>query len=214
VPGRYHTIEYIRTISGTNNYQIQEPVYPKLHLALNKKFRTTFPPDKMKIILTPGGAQNLINGGQLRRWGIESYAELAERFYAEGFEIYLIGSSSDEWVLEFFKKIPVTSLIGQTTLTDVISVYNACDLLVCHDTGLMHLAKLTNIKTIALFGPVNPKERVGKNENICTIWKGEHLYCSPCYNGKSFSDCSNNICMKNISTEEVFSFARNLLNKK
>jgi heptosyltransferase-2 len=76
-------------------------------------------------------------------------------------------------------------------------------LLVTHDTGTLHLAKLSGIKIIALFGPVNPKERIGINENIEIIWGGTELPCSPCYNGKEFAKCANNVCMKNISVQSV-----------
>lgn len=206
VPGRYHAAEYTRLIHEIDDWQIPEPVIPKINPKPDKLIIELLEESKYpKFILTPGGAQNLINGGLQRRWPIEHYyflaKSLSERF--ENCSIILTGSKDDVWAYDTFKEIPVINLIGKTSLIELISLYNKCDLLITHDTGLLHIAKLSEIRTIALFGPVNPMERVGKNENIDWIWIGNELPCSPCYNGKSFADCENNICMKNISVEMV-----------
>jgi heptosyltransferase II len=206
VKGRYHASEYARLIHDIDDWQVQEPVLSKISLPPNSRIDEYI--DKLnhpRFILVPAGAKNLINGGLQRRWPIEYYRSLAEQLITKykGSSLILAGSKDDNWVLEHFKNLPVISLIGETTLTDLIYLYNKCDLLITHDTGLFHLAKLSSIKTLALFGPVNPMEMAGNHKNINWIWKGAELPCSPCYDGKSFAECSNNICMKNISVEEV-----------
>jgi heptosyltransferase II len=206
VKGRYHASEYARLINGLDNWQIQEPVLPVITLSPNSIIDERI--DKLnhpRFILVPAGAKNLINGGLQRRWPVEYYALLAKNLIAKykDCSIILAGSKDDSWAYESFKDLPVTNLIGETTLIDVIYLYNKCDILITHDTGLFHLAKLSTIKAVALFGPVNPMEMAGNHKNINIIWKGWELPCSPCYDGKSFAGCSNNICMKNISVEMV-----------
>jgi heptosyltransferase II len=206
IKGRYHASEYARLIHEIDDWQVPEPVLPEIKLKSNSKIDQCI--DKLKqprFILVPAGAKNLINGGLQRRWPVEYYSSLAKQLktiYTDC-SIILAGSKDDGWAFEYFKDIRVTNLIGETSLTDLIYLYNKCDLLITHDTGLFHLAKLSNIKAITLFGPVNPLEMVGNHNNINWIWIGAALPCSPCYDGKSFADCSNNICMKNISVEMV-----------
>jgi heptosyltransferase-2 len=206
VKGRYHAAEYARLIHDIDDWQVPEPVLPEISLPPNSRIDEYI--DKLnrpRFILVPAGAKNLINGGLQRRWPIEYYRSLAEQLITKykDCSIILAGSKDDNWVLEYFKNLPVISLIGETSLTDLIYLYNKCDLLITHDTGLFHLAKLSNIETLVLFGPVNPMEMAGGHKNVNWIWKGAELSCSPCYDGKSFAECSNNICMKYISVEEV-----------
>jgi heptosyltransferase-2 len=207
VQGRYHAAEYARLINNADDWKITEPVFPKIQIPQEPKIEKLIGESNgSRIILTPGGAQNLINGGAQRKWPIENYVLLAKTMIEKynNTKIILAGSENDKYAGNSFNKLPVVNLIGKTTLTDIISLYNRCKLLITHDTGLLHLAKLSGIYTIALFGPVNPVERIGINERIDAIWLGNELPCSPCYNGKSFADCENNICMKNISVDMIF----------
>jgi lipopolysaccharide heptosyltransferase II len=206
VQGRYHGSEYARLVHNKDDWEMPEPVFPKILLSEDKEVEKLISESKGKrIILTPGGAQNLINGGIQRKWPIENYVALTKALITKfkDISIILAGSESDRYAITNFDGLPIINLIGRTSLIVLIQLYNKCKLLITHDTGLLHLAKLSEIHTIALFGPVNPVERVGKNERIDAIWLGNTLPCAPCYNGKSFSDCGNNICMKNISVAMV-----------
>jgi len=206
IPGRYHADEYSRMILTHNDWQITPSSLPKYYLSdisniasyINKK-------DTPIIILAPGGAKNILRQDDLRRWKIEKYVELAKELIDNNYSVILTGSENDDWASDFFSKLEVTDLIGKTSLSDLIYLLNKASVVVTHDTGILHLAKLSNIKIIALFGPVNPKERIGVRENVDLIWGGINLPCSPCYDGKNFADCKNNICMNNISVSEVIS---------
>ena len=216
VKGRYHAVEYARLIHGMDNWKMPEPVFPKIiPTQVNHIDELLGELKNKKIILTPGGAQNIINDGIQRKWPTENYSLLTKVLLEkiDRCSIIIVGSKSDEYVVDSFKNLPVINLIGKTSLTDLIYLYNKCNLLITHDTGLMHIAKLSDIRSIALFGPVNPIERVGKNEKIEIIWPGKDLPCSPCYDGKSFADCENNICMKNISVKIVFDQTVELLER-
>jgi heptosyltransferase-2 len=211
---RYHAEEYARLVHGIDDWQTPEPVLPKISLKANIRIDNfTNKLERPRFILVPAGAKNLINGGLQRRWPVEYYSSLAEKLVSKykNCAIILAGSKDDNWAYEYFKALPVINLIGETELLDLIYLYNKCDMLITHDTGLFHFAKFTDIKTITLFGPVNPMEMAGNYQNITWIWKGAELPCSPCYDGKSFADCSNNICMKNISVNMVMEKVEEIL---
>ena len=214
VQGRYHAVEYARLIHNMDDWEMPESVFPQITVGQVKFIdKLLAESNNKRIILTPGGAQNIINDGIQRKWPTENYSLLAKMLLEkiDNCSIIIAGSKNDEQVLDTFKNLPLINLIGKTSLADLIYLYNGCNLLITHDTGLMHIAKLSEIHSIALFGPVNPVERVGKNERIETIWLGNELPCSPCYNGKSFAECANNICMKNISVNMVFERAIKVL---
>ena len=213
IPGRYHAVEYARLILEKDDWETAEAGFPKINVTSGNVILNKLDNLKgKKIVLNPGGAKNLINGGELRRWSIECYRDIAKRLSQNRTtNIILIGSDQDEWVLEFFNNLDVTNLINKTSLPDLIYLLEKCDLLLTHDTGIMHLAKLTSIGVIALFGPTHPSGFIGKNENIFPVWNGENLACSPCYDGKKFADCDNNVCMKNISVEHVYQMILNEL---
>ena len=207
-PGRYHALEYMRLINDTDDWQMRAAIFPECDIIPSQNLESVFLKLETKYVaIAPAGAKNLLSSDDVRRWPVENYVQVAKELSSRKITVIIIGAQSDSWVSEHFENTPVVNLIGKTSITDVVYIYNNCSLLISHDTGLLHLAKLSGINTIALFGPVDPRWRVGKNENIETIWGGEDLYCAPCYNGKTFAECDNNICMKNIDPESVTKLA-------
>jgi heptosyltransferase II len=211
IPGRYHSDEYSRMIMGKNDYSMKPSTLPRPRFPdspVLSGYLKTFPVNG--ILLAPGGTRNILRNDGVRRWPIEKYVELAGRLLLLKYEVIIIGAESDNWVSDAFSKIGVLNAIGKTDLIELTSLLRISSLLITHDTGTLHIGKLSGIKTIALFGPVNPGERVGVNEKIEVLWGGADLPCSPCYNGTEFAECVNNICMKNISVDSVMELIKTL----
>ncbi len=212
-PGRYHSVEYVKLVTGNDNSKTGIPTYPKLNIPADAEIDNIFNEINTKYIaLVPGGAKNLLNEDSLRNWDVKLYAALAGKLIAAGSRVIILGAKSDEWICDSFKGTPVINLVSKTSIPQLMNVLAKINLLISHDTGILHLGKLTNTPSIALFGPVNPLERIGKDDNITVISESEKLPCAPCYDGKNFAPCTNNLCMKNISVEQVFTMATNLLN--
>jgi len=198
----------MRLINDTDNWEMSAATFPKCNIIPSPNLEIAFlKPETKCVAIAPGGSKNLLSDTDERRWPVENYVQVAIELINQNVTVIIIGAESDTWVLKYFENIPVVNLIGETSITDVIYIYKKCSLLISHDTGLLHLAKLSGIYTIALFGPVDPRWMVGKNENIKTIWGGVDLHCAPCYNGKTFANCDNNICMKNIDPESITNLA-------
>jgi heptosyltransferase-2 len=214
IPGRYHSDEYSRMILTHNDWKIVPSSLPIISISGNSGVDSQIKNQGMlRIILAPGGAVNILRQDDLRRWQIEKYVELTKELINKNFSVVLTGSENDSWASENFSNLKITDLIGKTSLLDLIYLFNKSSVIVSHDTGILHLAKLSSIKIIALFGPVNPKERIGVKENVEVIWGGINLPCSPCYDGKNFADCNNNICMKNISVNDVLNKITDIIEK-
>ena len=203
IPGRYHTYEYLRLIRREVEPLNLIPEFPKLNLPKYEKG------GKPRIILAPGGARNLLADSPMRRWPIESYRELLRLLNTLPVEIMITGAESDKWVTDYFTDSIYTNLIGKLSLLELVGLLEGAELLITHDSGPLHLGKLVNIPTIALFGPTNPLEFVGpklEHGHIKVLWGGENLLCSPCYDGKCYAKCSTHECLKNINPQDVFQY--------
>ena len=118
--------------------------------------------------------RNVLRESALKRWPVGHYAELARQLLKHDCEIVLLGNSEDAWVRAEFAGVPATDLIGSTTIPEMLRVLADCDLVVSHDTGPMHLARIAGAPIIALFGPTMPAQFIVPDESTTVLWGGEH----------------------------------------
>lgn len=163
------------------------------------------------IILNPGG------NWDLKRWPPENFAKLGDRL-REKYDIPVVitGAKKD---IELGKKIagmmrhkPVMAA-GETTLRQLAAVMRRACLVISNDSGPMHIAVSQAAKTIALFGPTDPKVTGPYGEGIYSVIQGKSGKpdCKiPCYNLR----CEEALCMKAITVEDVVQEAERLLKWK
>lgn len=168
------------------------------------------------IVINPNASDLRIE----RRWPAENFIELIEKIclLMPELKIILTGNRQEAdytsgivgKITPFFKN-NVVSVAGKITLAEFSSLLEHSLLFITNDTGPMHLAFSHNVKTLALFGPCNPDfYEIPSQAKI--FYKG--VSCSPCVHTTLFPPCKgNNVCMKNISVEEVFKEAGELLTK-
>ncbi len=200
-PGRYHAEENVRMLEGWDAESV-DVRFPNIHAELRPGL-SFFAARKPLAAIAPGGAKNVLTDDFLRRWPIESYVALIQRLMNQRVSVAIIGGEGDRWVEPFLPE-GIYNCIGRMDLLDLTAALKNCSLLVTHDSGPLHLAKLVNCPAIALFGPTNPLERISNRENIRLFWGGKKLLCRPCYNGKTYRPCKNNRCLSEITPEDVF----------
>ena len=146
-----------------------------------------------------------------RRWPIDRFAELTRRILKNHpHTIVLIGGRSDVPYLGQFmemtgKEPRVVSLAGMLTIGTLTVLLSRAVLMVTNDSGPLHIAVSTGTPTVSLFGPEIPERYGPPGDRHDMLYAG--LYCSPClnaYNQKVASCKGNNVCMKNITVEEVY----------
>jgi len=128
--------------------------------------------------MVPGGVKHLIREQAtgrtpeqaLRRWPVENYAVLARFLLLRGWEVVLLGGPEDAWVRPGFLDLPVTDKLGTLSLPEVVSCCDACDAVVSHDTGPLHLAGLSHTCLIGIFGPTDPATRIPRRPFAVGIW--------------------------------------------
>lgn len=170
--------------------------------------------DATRIVIVPGGARNVLRESALKRWPIEHYADLAAALAGDECEVILLGNADDDWVRRSFAGVRTTDLIGRTTIPETLGLLAECDLVVSHDTGPMHLARLVGAPLIALFGPTMPAQFIVADDSTTVLWGGEHLACRPCYDGREFADCRDNRCISSIGVDVVLRTARTILQRR
>jgi ADP-heptose:LPS heptosyltransferase len=158
------------------------------------------------IIISPSNShqkRNLIN---YRAWVDEKWKELIE-LLSEEIEVVMVGGKGED---DFFTKLKpyptnVIDLVAKTSLSDLIGVIDGAKALVATDTGTAHIAAALNTEVFALIGPT-PASHTGPYQtpyNKVHIIS-ENLKCSPCYKTPVMKNCTDNICMKQISVKKVY----------
>lgn len=200
--GRHHTDEFARVLLGLEDgcrEQSTVPVPPDC-----------LPPSSLpgkvalrRIAIVPGGTSNVLGQQALRRWPIENYLTLAQSLLDRGWEVVLFGGQEDAWVKPYFQQMAVTDCIDKLSLPEMISTCDACDAVVTHDTGPLHMAGLSRTCLVGIFGPTDPATRVPRRPLAVGIWGGQGFACRPCYDGRNFAPCQFNGCMHQVNPEHV-----------
>ncbi len=202
LPGRHHTDEYARIVSGRPDDVTPAQLAPLPPPSLPA---SPLPPvsGKARIVLVPGGARNMLRDDALRRWPVESYAAVAATLLDAGHEVVLAGGPDDVWVRPAFSGLAVGDLIGTLALADTLALLDSAAVTLTHDTGPLHLAGLTSTAIVAIFGPTDPWGRLPQRANVVGLWGGEGFACRPCYDGRNYAPCSNNLCMQQVTPTMV-----------
>ncbi len=159
------------------------------------------------ILLNPNASDLL----PLRQWPNRRYVDLAIRMLAKYPEIHIGftgGPREAEEIERLVREVNSPRCFctaGKTTLRQLMVLYTLAEVLVTNDSGPAHFASMTQINVITLFGPETPKLFAAQTPRNLPIWAG--IACSPCvnaYNNRQ-TKCTNNICMQEISVDQVFS---------
>jgi ADP-heptose:LPS heptosyltransferase len=146
----------------------------------------------------------------LRRWAPERYIELAELLLPRYPEVAIVFTGAPDEAAEAGRLVEeiasdrCISLAGRTTLEQLFALYCLSELMVTNDSGPGHYSTVTPIDVITIFGPETPAVFGARTPRSHVLWSG--IACSPCVN--AFNDrqsaCTDNVCMQNITVEEVF----------
>ncbi|GLC27467.1 glycosyltransferase family 9 protein [Roseisolibacter agri] len=206
VAGRWFADEYVRLALG---YPDEGPVTRTWELA---DLRGRLPEGRALVpeadgraiaVLVPGGARNALRDTPQRRWPVERYVELARRLHARGHAVVLVGDAADREVLPAFADVPVIDRLGRLRIVESTAVLEVADVVVSHDTGPMHLARLVRAPLVALFGPTSPHDFAPEDARTTVLWGGAALACRPCYDGREVAPCRDNRCMQDLGVARV-----------
>jgi ADP-heptose:LPS heptosyltransferase len=105
----------------------------------------------------------------------------------------------------------MVDLTGQTTMMELLHLFNLSRVLVTNDSGPAHFACLTGIHVVVFFGPELPDRYRPLARSYDVVYTG--FTCSPCvspYNQR-LTACNDNLCLKTIDVREVGALVRRRL---
>lgn len=139
--------------------------------------------------------------GPAKRWPAAYYAELAKTFLTQhNAKVVLLGAAKDRECAEAIATLckGVENKTGQTTLEEFMGELAASRLVVCNDSGSMHLSSALGVPTVAIFGSTEPRRTspLGPRTDVLR----EHVSCSPCF----LRECPLDFrCMQALPPEKV-----------
>lgn len=139
---------------------------------------------------------------------------MARLLRALDLDVVLAGGSDDRWASEAFLGMGVADQIGRLTIVETMALMEESDVVVTHDTGPLHLAGLTSVSIVALFGPTDPRGRLPQRAGTVAVWGGEGFACRPCYDGRNYADCRSNLCVQQITPEMIVEEVKALLEQR
>lgn len=158
---------------------------------------------------------------QYRRWPTERFVNLARAVseIKNDVTFVLTGAKGEQSLIgEFRKQYPGRSIdaseIGGLERTAVL--LRRCDLLICGDTGIMHLAAAMGTPTVGLFGPNTPVCWAPVGPRATYVYPTRQP-CSPCINSyrrqipETCTSTLQSACMLDITLEDVLKAARTVV---
>ncbi|MBU6460195.1 MAG: lipopolysaccharide heptosyltransferase II [Proteobacteria bacterium] len=182
--------------SGLKDSEVS--VYPRLMVSQDQKsaIRNRFNLSQACVALCIGAEY-----GPAKRWPATHYAQLAWLLAERGYEVLLVGSPKDQGIAsDILVQSPFCKdLTGKTTLEQAIDVLSVCNLVVCNDSGLMHVAAALDRPLIAIYGSSSAgfTPPLSSQARILSL----NLECSPCF--KRICPLGHLNCLNGISAARV-----------
>lgn len=147
----------------------------------------------------------------LKRWPAERFAELADQLSQRlGVAVLFVGGAGDRPLVEGIAGRMRTKprvAAGRTTFPQLGVLLKRARLLISNDSGPLHLGLAVGTPVVALFGPTSPA-LTGPPQGTRAITLFGSIGCPvPCY----WLACPKNLCLHEISVEQVLDAAQRLL---
>jgi ADP-heptose:LPS heptosyltransferase len=151
-----------------------------------------------RVVGLHSGARNPI-----RNWGDEKFLEVAERL-ANNFSVKILWfhepdspyTYSHSWLIP----------IG-LPLREFLAVLSECRLVLCNDTGPMHIASACGIPVVAVFGP-GKEAWWGPRSANSQVVAHEGVWCRPCFDYCIFNEP---YCLRVVTVDSVYEAAAGAL---
>lgn len=153
-------------------------------------------------------------------WDIESYRDLSLQLLARGIAILLIGGNGDKEKCDFIEqaalqqdqRAALINFAGSTNLLESAALIAKCKLMICNDSGALHLANAIQTRVFAFFGPTVTAIGYYPYRAGDKVFQTQ-LSCRPCgSHGGAKCPLGHHRCMKDISVSEVLSEVLSFVN--
>lgn len=203
LPRRERALRMVRAVSPD-----AEPLPPNLRVGtvsmdIVHGFMNRLPSGPV-VAIHPGASEF----GAFKRWPPERFGEVARALSSE-FQATCVVTHGPEESRESLAKVLRASggkarLAPFFTVAQLAGFLRESDLFVGADSGPLHVAALVGTKTVAVFGPKDPRVYAPPTS---TVVRKTDLECSPC----DRRSCRDPRCLLELSTDPVIAACREAL---
>lgn len=181
-----------------------------LELHTPQNISSDLPSEKNYLGLCPGSKHFT------KRWPSEYFIELGNELISKGYEILVFGGKDDKEVCELITS-QINGSINLSNDNDLIKTANEiknCKLVICNDSGLMHVAAAAGVPVITIFGSSVREFGFSPYGVPNLILENKSLSCRPCSHiGRSNCPKKHFKCMKEITPQLVSENVTQFLSK-
>jgi ADP-heptose:LPS heptosyltransferase len=180
------------------------------------------PASDFELPVSPYAVLHLGASTPLKYWPADRWMALAEWLAAKGIQpIWSAGAKETALVKEVDPEERFPSFAGRLDLLQLAHLLKRARLLVCPDTGVAHLGRITDTPTVTLFGPGSPiicgageywRNSPYRAVTIDIACRDQRVTfrrsaqwirrCGRSYGGGP-NQCANPLCMQGIALDEV-----------
>lgn len=156
------------------------------------------------------------SGGSARDWSIGNFAKLGDAVQKEfGLSIVLTGGKDETELtaqLAAAMTVPSVNYTGAFSITELGALFSRASLFVANSTGPLHIAAMVGTPVVAFYPPIIQCSPVrwGPYTKKKKVFTADNIRCTLCKGGP----CISNVCMDQITVEQVIAGMRELLNEK
>jgi ADP-heptose:LPS heptosyltransferase len=177
------------------------PLKEKFHLSSNY------------IVLSPSNSHIYRSGINYRAWENEKWKDLIRQL-TKSVQIVIVGAKNEEKFFQNFMPYPenVIDLVGKNSVIELATILENAKATVCTDSAVGHISAAVNTPVFVLMGPNNPTTDAPYQTPYNAVYPiSLGLECSPCYKTQTMKNCTDNICMKQITVSMVLNELRSHL---
>jgi lipopolysaccharide heptosyltransferase II len=215
---RQHEVEYVRALARRAGVRdapagLHAPVDVEDCQSITHALAERGVPDSARVVLVHAGALN----GSAKRWPPAYWAAFADRVHDEtGASIVLAGARGDAPLADEVcgrASMPIVSMVGATTIGQLIALIDRADLVATGDSGPLHLAVARGRPLVAVYGPTDPLVHGPYHPSAPVRVHRVDLPCSPCYTLDGMADCplGDPTCMRLVPVSAVVASTVELL---
>ncbi len=141
----------------------------------------------------------------VRRWELARFAAVADTIAERLGATLLVFAEPDGYGAD----MPATTrfTVVRRPLDELKTVLSLCDVLICNDSGPMHIASALDVPVVAVFGPTQ-LEWFGPRGRRSRVIRLAEVACRPCSDMCSFAEP---FCMTGVNEDRVVDAALSLL---
>ncbi|MBF0489123.1 MAG: glycosyltransferase family 9 protein [Candidatus Omnitrophica bacterium] len=198
-------------------------------LSMDLIVRNTTAADQLKQEVKSLGKYVLIHPGTTeylpyRSWTPEGYAQIIDDFQEKGIAVLLTGQAMHQPLIDqILKQCKIQGRVANIhclldkDFDDLIYYIQNASVVLCSDTGVLHVARALNVPVLGLFGPSNPQHTGAIGKGVYGFIRND-FPCGPCNYSpqyryeekKSCLDGNPPPCMRSITADRVKILLRKL----